>query len=109
MRGTPLPYFHSLNKKPLVSGVNRELFNLISTLSIALAYSGRFLNVLADFCAILLFVICIYFGRKISKVDPQILEVYKRHIHYKNYYPPISGIHASTPLLKSSVPFYEGK
>lgn len=109
MRGTPLPYFHSLNKKPLVYGVNRELFNLIITLSVALAYSGRFLNIIADLSAGLIFIICTYFGRKISKADPQIMEVYKRHIHYKNYYPPISGIHANTPLLKSSVPFYEGK
>jgi type IV secretory pathway TrbD component len=109
MRGTPIPFYHSLNKKTLPLGCNKEMLNLISTLSFALAFSGRFLNIYTDFIAIIFFLTALYFTRKISAVDPQIMEVYRRHIHLKKYYPPISGIHAQVPLLKPSVPYYEGK
>ena len=109
MRGTPLPFYHSLNKSTLIKGVNKELFDLIITISIALAFSGRFINIYTDLLAIIIFGVSIYFAKKMSAVDPQIMEVYRRHIHLKKYYPPISGIHATMPILKPSVPFYEGK
>lgn len=90
-------------------GVNKGLFNLSITICIALAYSGRFINLYADIVAGLLFAVALFLGRRVTKIDPQILEVYKRHIHSRDYYPPISGIHAEVKAPKSSVPFYEGK
>lgn len=109
MRGTPLPFYHSLNKTTLSMGVNKELFDLVVTLCFTLAFSGHFINLFTDFLAVVVFLASLYFGRKLSAVDPQIMEVYRRHIHLKKYYPPISGIHATIAILKPSVPFYEGK
>ena len=109
MRGTPLIYYHSLNKKPLTLGVNREFFSLSLTLCFLLVFSGRFVNLYSYVVAGILFAVAFFIGRKISAADPQIMEVYRKHINLKVYYPPISGIHARVAVLKPSVPFYEGK
>lgn len=109
MRGTPLTFYHSLNKQTLVMGVNKELINLLATLSFALAFSGRFVNIYADAVAAVLFISGFALARKLTKIDPQIMEVYRRHIHYRKYYAPIAGIHANSKILKPSVPFYVGK
>lgn len=110
MRGTALPFYHSLNKKPLVFGCcNKEYFNLLATICFALVYSGRLVNIYSDVFALVIFIVGFYFGCKISAADPQIMEVYRRHLHTKDYYPPISGIHAPVKFLKPSVEFYKGK
>lgn len=109
MRGTAIPFYHSINRKVLIMGVNKELFNLIVTLAFILAFSGRFINLYTDILAAMLFSGGYFFGRKITAVDPQIMEVYRRHIHMRDYYPPLSGIHAYVKPPKPSVPFYEGK
>lgn len=109
MRGTPLPFYHSLNKQTFIMGANKEVFNLLATLCFAIVFSGRFINLIADLFAVLLFVFGLHFDRKLTKVDPQIMEVYRRHIHYRKYYPPIAGIHADNKIIKPSVPLYVGK
>ena len=109
MRGTPLPFYHSMNKQTFIMGVNNEVFNLLLTISVAVAFSGRFINVFADILAVLIFVIGVALGKKLTKVDPQIMEVYRRHIHYRKYYAPTAGIHADSKIIKPSVPFYVGK
>jgi type IV secretory pathway TrbD component len=109
MRGEPIMFYHSINKKPLVffGKVNKTSFDLILTFTLATAFSGRFINIFADVVAAAIFIIGIYFAEKLSKIDPQIMEVYRRHIHYKSLYVPISGIHAPLKIVKPSVPFYE--
>ncbi len=109
MRGTPLIFYHSINKKPLVMKVNREFLYLAGIFCFLLAFSGRLINIFSDVMAIGLFLMALFIGRRISAVDPQIMEVYRRHRMIKDYYPPISGIHAEIKILKPSVPFYEGK
>ena len=109
MRGTPLIFYHSINRKPLVMKVNRDFLYLAGIFCFLLAFSGRFISIVSDVLAIALFLIAVFVGRKISAVDPQIMEVYRRHRTTKDYYPPISGIHAWIKPLKPSVPFYEGK
>ena len=44
----------------------------------------------------------------VTRVDAQILAVYRRHIHYRKYYAAQSGIHAKVPAVKPSVPVYQG-
>ena len=109
MRGTPLPFYRSLNQYTFIWGIDKEAFNLMATLCFAIGFSGRFINIYTDLLAIGLFAVFLKLGRMATKQDPQIMAVYRRHIHYKKFYPPISGIHADVKLLKPSVPYYEGK
>lgn len=109
MRGTPLSFYHSLNKTTTIMGVNKELFNLLSTLAFAIAFSGRFINIFADVFAIGFFLAGYKLAKQLSTVDPQIMEVYRRHINYRKYYPPIAGAHANNKIIKPSVPYYVGK
>lgn len=109
MRGEPLIFYHSLNKKPLTLGVNREFLSLTATLCFLVVFSGRFMNLYSYITGGGFFAIALFIGRKISAADPQIMEVYRKHIHIRSYYPPVSGIHAPIAALKPSVPFYEGK
>ena len=108
MSGTTIKFFHSLNKKPLTFGVNKELYGLIVAFTIAIIISGQLFSFYTDVFAICFFISATYFGRKLTAIDPEIIEVYKRHLRYNNYYPPIPGIHAKVPLLRPSVPYYEG-
>lgn len=108
MRGTPAYYFQSLNREFHVFGVNRELFFLFVGICLPIAFSAR-LSPLMDLIAFIIFMILYVIGVLITRADNQILEVYRRHIHFKKYYSPQAGIHAQVPTIKPSVPFYEGK
>src|ERR1700691_4056861 len=39
-----------------------------------------------------------------AKFDPQLSQVYVRHIRYQDYYPARAPISASTPQIRASVP-----
>src|ERR1700685_3639609 len=39
-----------------------------------------------------------------AKFDPQLSQVYVRHIRYQDYYPARAPISASTPRIRASVP-----
>jgi len=108
MRGTPTIYFQSLNRPFTVLGVDRQLFFLFVGLSLPIAFSAR-LRPLMDLTALVLFLILYVIGLLITRLDYQILPIYRRHIHYKKYYTATSGIHSVIPLLKPSVPVYQGK
>lgn len=108
MRGTPHPYYVSLNRPILVSGVEHELFYLILCISILIAFSAR-LSLTMDLVGIATFFILMGIGNLLARIDPQMLAIYKRHIHYRKYYAAQPGLHAELPLIKPSVPFYVGK
>lgn len=108
MRGTAVPFYQSLNRSFHILGVDRSLFYLFIALCLPLAFASR-LNVKIDIIAVGLFFVFYTVGVLITRADKQIIHVYRRHIHYQKYYSTHSGIHATVPLLKPSVPFYEGK
>lgn len=108
MRGTPTVFYQSLNRPFHVLGVDRPLFYIFVALCLPLAFASR-LNIKMDLIAAGLFVVFHAIGVLITRADNQMLAVYRRHIHYRKYYAPQSGIHATIPLLRPSVPFYEGK
>lgn len=62
-----------------------------------------------DVVALIVFVFLYVVGVLITRLDNQMLAIYRRHIHYKKYYAATAGIHAATPLLRASVPIYQGK
>jgi type IV secretory pathway TrbD component len=107
-RGTPVIYFKSLNRSFTVLGVDRQFFFLCVGLCLPIAFSGRFMPVM-DSVAVLFFVLLYGVGLVITRADAHMLVLYRRHIHYQKSYATHPGLHAKTPLLKPSVPFYEGK
>jgi type IV secretory pathway TrbD component len=108
MRGTPAIYFKSLNRPFTVLGVDRSLFYLFVGLCLAIAFSAR-LSITMDIAAGLVFVVLHVIGVLVTRVDTRILAVYRRHIHYQTYYAAQAGIHSRIPLVKPSVPVYQGQ
>ena len=108
MRGTAALYFKSLNRNFTVMGVDREIFFLFVGLSVPVAFSGH-LAPLMDVIAIVIFLLLYTIGIMVTRADPQILKIYRRHIHYKKYYSSVPGIHSNIPRIKASVPYYQGK
>ncbi len=108
MRGTSALYFKALNHHFHVSGVDRPLFYLFLGLCLPIAFSAH-LNWLMDAIALFVFLILYTIGVLITRIDPQILTVYRRHIHYQNYYPAHPSVHANNAVIKPSVPFYLGQ
>jgi len=108
LRGTPSHFYQSLNRPFNVLGVDRQLFYLFVALCLPLAFAAR-LTPIADLIALILFMILHTIGVLITRADQQMLSIYRKHIHYQRYYNAQPGIHAKIPLIKPSVPFYQGK
>lgn len=108
LRGTATVYFKSLNRAFNVLGVDRQLFFLFVGLTLPIAFSAR-LAPMMDFVAGGIFILLHTVGVLITRADNQMLAIFRRHIHYKKYYAAVSGIHAQLPLLRVSVPVYQGK
>ena len=108
VRGTPTIYFKSLNRPFNILGVDRQLFFLFVGICLPIAFSAR-LKLVMDGLALLIFIILHIFGVLLTRADNQMLAIYRRHIHYKKYYIANSGIHARIPILRPSVPIYQGK
>lgn len=100
-------YFKSMNRTFYILGIQRQLFFLLLGLCGPLAYSGYF-KIWADIVAILVFSVGYLAAVMITRADAQLLQIYIRHIKYRNYYSPYSGIHSVIRLIKSSVPVYQG-
>ncbi len=107
-RGTAVPFYQSLNRQFLVLGVERSLFFLLLSLSLPIPFSAHF-ALKMDLIALGLFLVLHVAGVMITRADPNMIEVFKRHINYRKYYDPISGIHAQNKIIKPSVPYYIGK
>jgi len=108
MHGTPVIYFKSLNRTFNVLGVDRQLFFLFVGLCLPIAFSARLAPIM-DGMAVMTFLVLYVIGVLLTRVDNQMLAIYRRHIRYKKYYAANPGIHARIPLLKPSVPIYQGK
>ncbi len=108
MRGTPTIFYRSLNRKFHVFGVDRSMFYIFVALCLPLIFAGR-LSLKVDLIALVIFIILHIIGVLITRADSQMMDIYRRHIHYKKYYAAHPGIHAKVPLLRNSVPFFEGK
>jgi type IV secretory pathway TrbD component len=108
IRGTSTTYFKSLNRTFNILGVDRQLFFLFLGLCLPIAFSAR-LKISMDIVALVVFLILHVIGILVTRIDNQLMAIYRRHIHYKNYYAANPGILAEIPLLRPSVPIYQGK
>jgi len=106
MHGTPVTYFKSLNRPFTVLGVDRSLFYLFVGIGLAIAFSAR-LALVMDVVAGMVFVVLHAMGVLLTRVNANVLAVYRRHIHYRSYYTAQPSIGSSVPLIKPSVPVYQ--
>lgn len=108
MRATPIKYYKSVNSNFFMFGIEKEVFFLLLALCLPIAFSGRFslVMILLSFMAFLLFYMV---ALVVTRIDPQIIKIYRRHILYKTYYQPISLVSSNTPRVMVSVPYYQGK
>lgn len=106
MRGTPSVFYKSLNHRFNINGVDKDLFILNVGLSGVIALSAKF-SLVMSIIAVLVMMIGHGAGVLITRADPIMKNIFLRHIHFKKYYPPISGIHAKSKLPKLSVPIYQ--
>ncbi len=102
-RGTPAPFFKSFNRPILILGVERSLFFLLIGLSLPIAFSGHLAPIM-DLIAILIFLIGYTAGLLLTRVDPQMLILYRRFIHYHSYYCGQPKILGKTISCSISVP-----
>ncbi len=103
-----MPFFQALNKNFTICGVEKRLFFLIFSFSAIIPYSARF-RWQADLIAGTIFFSFYIVAFYVTKADSQMIDIFKRYIGYKDYYAPISGIHAHEKRLTYSVSEYEGK
>jgi type IV secretory pathway TrbD component len=108
MRGTATIYFKALNREFHVLGVDRQLFYLFVGLCLPIAVSAH-LNWLMDLIAVFIFMVLYIAGVYVTRIDKQMLAIYRRHISYQEYYPAHPSVLAKNTLIKPSVPFYQGK
>lgn len=107
-RGTPALYFQALNRPFLIAGVQRELFYLLVAFCAPIVISGH-LRMVMDVMGGLLFGIGYLGGILMTRADYQIIALFRSHIRYRKYYAAQPGLHADIPLLKNSVPIYQGQ
>lgn len=105
MRGTAAIYFQSLNRPFNILGVDRKLFFLFVGLCLPIAFSAQLAPIM-DCIALTVFAILHIIGVFMTRLDNQMLIIYRRHIHYKKYYTANAGIHSTIPPAKPSVPSF---
>ncbi len=109
MRGTPSLYYQSLNRPFKIMGVERQLFFLILGITTPIAVAAQF-SPKMDLLALMLFLLGHSIGLLVTRVDAQMLGIYRRHIRYQQFYAALPGVNAAVPALNPpSVPVYQGQ
>ncbi len=84
-----IPFHRSLTRDNLFMGGDRELVMFVGLCSFALVFTA--LSFIAFVYGLFLWLICLYFLRKMAKSDPKMRDVYIRHIKYAAWYPAKSS------------------
>ena len=97
------PIHQSLVRPILLAGAERRLAILNWLIMAALIFGvGLHLYTLA--LATLMGTVGHWALRHAAKFDPQLSEVYVRHLHYQRLYPPYAEINAPAPPIHPAVP-----
>lgn len=109
LRGTPNPYYQSLNRPFKIMGVEKQLFFLIVGITTPVAVAAQF-SPKIDLLAFLLFIFGHLIGLLITRADPQMLGIYRRHIRYRTFYCNQARVNSRIlPAIPASVPIYQGQ
>lgn len=94
-----IPIHRSLQRPILIAGADRELVVLNACVSIAIVFSSKF--ALYGWVIGGLLGIAIHVGLvMMAKIDPQMREVYLRHIQYQDYYPARASEQAPPGIVR---------
>lgn len=93
----------SLNRPHLLLGAERSLVLLVGVVTATLLFSGNISP--SSILLAIAFWSCSFWGLvRMAKADPQMSQVYQRHIRYRSHYSAHSCIHATLPGGGSSKP-----
>ena len=86
----------SLNRPHLLLGAERGLVLMSGVITAVLMFSGN-LSILTSVLAVLFWTCSFWALVRMGKADPQMSQVYQRHIRYRPYYSAHSDIRADVP------------
>jgi type IV secretory pathway TrbD component len=98
-----LPLRRSLLRPLLLAGGERALVLINCTLIAALIF-GVGISTFTVASAILLATLGQWCLVQAAKADPDMTQVYRRHIIYKEFYPAQSSVHARPQIIHPSLP-----
>lgn len=94
-----IPIHRSLQRAILIAGADRDLVVLNACVAVAIVLSSKFQ--LYGWVIGGLLGIAIHLGLVVvAKIDPQMREVYLRHIQYQDYYPARASEHAPPGIVR---------
>lgn len=96
-------FYKSLNRPFTTMGANSSLFIFFTGVLFLLALTSRF-NPIWSVLAFVLWLLVLSLLRRLNRIDPQILEVYRRYSRYKSYYAALPGVNAKVVDIYDSVP-----
>ena len=97
------PIHQSLVRPILLAGAERRLA-ILNWLFMAALIFGVGLHLYTLALATLLGTVGHWGLRQAAKFDPQLSEVYVRHLHYQRFYPPCAGVTAPVAPIHPAVP-----
>jgi type IV secretory pathway TrbD component len=86
----------SLNRPHLLLGAERSLVLLVGVVTALLLFSGN-ISVVTVVLAVLFWSSSYWALVRMAKADPQMSQVYQRHVRYRPYYSAHSCIDATLP------------
>lgn len=86
----------SLNRPHLLLGAERSLVLLVGVVTAILLFSGN-ISVMSILLAVVFWSVSFWALVRMAKADPQMSQVYQRHIRYQMYYNARSCIEATLP------------
>jgi type IV secretion system protein VirB3 len=86
----------SLNRAHLLLGAERSLVLMVGLITALLVFSGN-ISVWSISLAVVFWSCSFWALVRMAKADPQMSQVYQRHIRYRSYYNAHSCIEASLP------------
>ena len=95
---------HSSLIRPLLLAGGERLLVMMNGLIIIMLLLGVGLNTFTIVTAILLATFGQWGLVQAAKADPQMSEIYRRHIRYRDFYPAQSSVQAKTPVIYPSIP-----
>ncbi len=76
----------------MLIGGERTLVQFSGLIAVLIVISG--MSLFALVCGVGFWIVCMWALVRMGKADPQMSDVYRRHIQYKDYYPARTGSQA---------------
>lgn len=92
------PIHQSLHRHNLVLGGEREPVMLSALVALLVGVGG--MTVISGAVAAVFWFCAVFFLRHMARLDPQMTQVWRRHVRYQEYFPARAGIWRKTEGYK---------